>query len=144
MGRLGNWLRRLSRRAQITVQVAVGAVILITLGTVGFVEYSAQPSFCLNCHIMEPYYESWQTSSHNDVKCIECHYAPGLKAEAMGKFQAANQVVKSVTGSYGTKPWAEIEDAACLRSGCHSERKLEGVVNFRGLRFDHTQHLGEL
>jgi nitrate/TMAO reductase-like tetraheme cytochrome c subunit len=141
---MSTWLRSLSRRAQITVQVGVGLVIVLLLGTVGFVEYSGQPSFCLNCHIMEPYYESWQTSSHNDVKCIECHYAPGIKAEAMGKFQAANQVVKYVTGSYGTKPWAEIEDAACLRSGCHSERKLEGVVAFQGIRFDHTQHLGEL
>jgi hypothetical protein len=62
----------------------------------------------------------------------------------MGKLQAANQVVKYITGSYGTKPWAEIEDAACLRSGCHSERKVEGVVDYKGVRFDHTTHLGEL
>ncbi|NIR31771.1 MAG: hypothetical protein GWN99_04120, partial [Gemmatimonadetes bacterium] len=58
--------------------------------------------------------------------------------------QAANQVVKYVTGAYGTKPWAEIEDAACLRSGCHTERELEGQVNYEGVRFDHSQHLGEL
>ena len=61
MGEGGGWLRQLSRRARITVQVAVGVVILMTVGTVGFVEYSAQPSFCLNCHIMEPCYQSWQT-----------------------------------------------------------------------------------
>ncbi len=143
-GRLSGWLSRASRRAQITVQVGVGVVIVIALTTVGFIEYSGQPSFCVNCHIMEPYYESWVTSTHNDVKCIECHYAPGIKAEAMGKLQAANQVVRYVTGAYGLKPWAEIEDAACLRSGCHSERKLEGVVAFQGVRFDHAQHLGEL
>ncbi len=51
--------------------------------------------------------------------------------------------MKYVTGAYGMKPWAEIEDAACLRSGCHTERELEGVVNYEGVRFDHTHHLGE-
>ena len=144
-------LSRLSRPLKIVIQVGVLFVILAAVGTVGFIEYSAQPSFCKRCHNMQPYYDSWATSSHGNVKCIECHYAPGIKAEAMGKMQAANQVVKYVTGAYGTKPWAEIEDAACLRSGCHSFRNLEGVVSYQGLRnpavvvrFDHTQHLGEL
>jgi nitrate/TMAO reductase-like tetraheme cytochrome c subunit len=60
------WLRLL-------VQLTIAGVILLTAGTVGFVEYSGQPSFCKNCHNMVPYYESWQTSSHKDVKCILCH-----------------------------------------------------------------------
>jgi len=124
--------------------IGILGVMLISLTAVGFIEYSAQPAFCTNCHNMEPYYESWAESSHNDVPCIRCHYAPGIKAEAMGKLQAANQVVKYVTGAYGTKPWAEIEDAACLRSGCHTERKLEGDVDFEGINFDHASHLGEL
>jgi nitrate/TMAO reductase-like tetraheme cytochrome c subunit len=132
------------RTVRLVVQTGILAVILLSLGAVGFIEYSAQPVFCTNCHNMLPYYESWETSSHSDVPCIRCHYAPGIKAEAMGKLQAANQVVKYVTGAYGTKPWAEIEDAACLRSGCHSERKLEGEVDFNGIRFDHTSHLREL
>ena len=111
-GRVGERFRRLSRPLKIGVQISVLAVILAAIGTVGFIEYSAQPGFCTNCHIMQPYYDSWATSTHNDVPCIKCHYAPGIKAEAMGKFQAANQVVRYVTGAYGTKPWAEIEDAA--------------------------------
>lgn len=136
------FLDRFSRRLKIAIQVGILLVIVGSIGTVGFIEYSSRPSFCLNCHIMEPYYESWATSSHNQVPCIQCHYAPGIKAEAMGKLQAANQVVKYVTGTYGTKPWAEIEDAACLR--CHSERKLEGIVSYGGIGFDHAKHLGEL
>ncbi len=135
---------RFARPLKIAVQVGILGTILITIGAVGFVEYSAQPSFCNKCHIMEPYYESWATSSHNQVPCIKCHYAPGIKAEAMGKLQAANQVVKYVTGAYGIKPWAEIEDAACLRSGCHVGRQLEEEVNFKGVRFNHAAHLGEL
>ncbi|HXV86801.1 MAG TPA: cytochrome c3 family protein, partial [Gemmatimonadales bacterium] len=119
-------------------------VIVGAVSGVAFIEYSAQPGFCDNCHNMVPYYQSWATSSHNQVPCIKCHYAPGIRAEAMGKLQAANQVVKYVTGAYGTKPWAEIEDAACLRSGCHSDRKLEGPRSYKGLLFDHARHLGDL
>ena len=130
----------------ILVLLLQGGIILAVLGaagTVGFLEYSAQPGFCDNCHNMVPYYQSWLNSSHNTVACIECHYAPGIKAEAMGKVQAANQVVKYVTRTFEEKPWAEIEDAACTREGCHIEQKL-GVVSFEGVRFDHAQHLGEL
>ena len=144
MTRLRRRLRRLSRPIRIAIQIGILAVIVLAVGSVGFVEYSAQPSFCDNCHIMEPYYQSWATSSHSDVACIECHYAPGVKAEAMGKLQAANQVVKYITGTQGPKPWAEIEDAACLRGGCHTERKLETPVIFEGVRFNHAEHLGEL
>ncbi|NNM05882.1 MAG: hypothetical protein HKO65_12400 [Gemmatimonadetes bacterium] len=125
------------------VQAAVVWAVLGVAGTVGFLEYSAQPGFCNNCHNMEPYYQSWLNSSHNMVPCIECHYAPGIKAEAMGKVQAANQVVKYVTRTFEEKPWAEIEDAACTREGCHLEQRL-GVVSFEWVRFDHAQHLGEL
>jgi nitrate/TMAO reductase-like tetraheme cytochrome c subunit len=134
----------MSRRLKIVIQLGIVLVIAGAIGAAGFIQYSAQPSFCLNCHIMIPYYDSWESSSHNDVPCIACHYAPGIKAEAMGKLQAANQVVKYVTGQYGMRPWAEIDDAACLRSGCHSERKLEGLADYRGVAFDHTNHLGEL
>ncbi|HSR16021.1 MAG TPA: cytochrome c3 family protein [Gemmatimonadales bacterium] len=133
-----------TRIFRILVPVAVLAVILMTVGTVGFIEYSAQPGFCKSCHNMVPYYDSWAESSHREVPCIQCHYAPGIKAEAMGKLQAANQVVKYVTGSYGIRPWAEIEDAACLRSGCHSERKVEGTLDYNGVAFEHAAHLGEL
>ncbi|MBI4501583.1 MAG: NapC/NirT family cytochrome c [Gemmatimonadetes bacterium] len=136
--------QRFGRALTIAIQAGILVIILLSIGTVGFIEYSGQPGFCNQCHIMRPYYESWASSSHNQVPCIKCHYAPGIKAEAMGKFQAANQLVKYVTGAYGAKPWAEIEDAACTRSGCHSTRKLEGPTVFRGVLFDHSRHLSEL
>jgi nitrate/TMAO reductase-like tetraheme cytochrome c subunit len=137
-------IRKVRRWLRIVIQLGILGVIVATISAVGFIEYSAQPGFCNNCHIMEPYYDSWQLSSHQDVPCIQCHYAPGIKAEAMGKFQAANQVVKYVTGAYGMKPWAEIDDAACLRSGCHVEARLSSVVDFEGIPFTHAKHLGEL
>ncbi len=99
MARLSGSVQRVSRPVKILIQVGVLFVILAAVGTVGFIEYSAQPSFCNNCHLMDPYYESWPGSSHNNVKWIECQYAQGIKAEARGKLQAANPGVKSFTGN---------------------------------------------
>lgn len=108
--------------------------------------YSTSPSFCNSCHIMDPYYNAWKTSSHNHVACVDCHYPPGeTRTILWKKFQALSQVAKYVTRTYSPKPFAEIEDASCLRSGCHSERLLQGrVVSEKGVLFDHKPHLEEV
>ncbi len=136
--------RRISRIGRVLIPVSILTIILVALGTVTFVEVSSQPWFCGSCHIMQPYYKSWTTSTHRNIPCIQCHIAPGIKAEAMTKIQAANMVVKDFTGATTTRPWAEIQDASCLRSGCHSNRLIEGRVEFKGVQFDHTTHLGEV
>jgi cytochrome c nitrite reductase small subunit len=43
-------------------------------------EYTSRPKFCTTCHYMKPFYESWATSTHKDVPCVKCHYAPGFKS----------------------------------------------------------------
>lgn len=121
----------------------LGGVALVgVLGMVGLVEYSTSPSFCNSCHIMKPYYDAWKTSTHNFVACVDCHYPPGLTEKLTGKIQAVSQVVKYVTRTYGTKPYAEIKDASCLQSECHSKRLIQGRTLFkRGIIFDHRPHL---
>lgn len=105
--------------------------------------YTSRSEFCNSCHIMEPYYESWRTSSHSDVSCIECHFEPGFGGKLRGKMLGLVQLAKYVTKSEGPRPAAEIPDASCLRSGCHESRLLSGKVEFMGMQFDHTPHLGE-
>ena len=92
--------------------------------------YTSRPEFCNSCHIMEPYYKSWQKSSHKDVTCIECHFPPGLGGKVRGKVLGLVQLLKYVTASAGTRPAAEIPDASCLRSGCHETRLLSGPRRF--------------
>ncbi len=105
-------------------------------------EYSTSPRFCNSCHIMRPYYNAWKDSKHNFVRCVECHYPPGRKNELRVKFEAVTQVAKFVTRTYGSKPYAEIEDESCLREGCHEARLLKGRTTFkRGIIFDHGPHL---
>ncbi len=108
------------------------------------VQISSQPGFCGTCHVMRPFYESWKTSTHKDVPCVECHIPPGIAAEFEKKFEALSMVVNYFTGTYGTNPWAEIPDEACLRPGCHDQRLLTGKEVFQNVLFDHRPHLGEM
>lgn len=56
-------------------------VVLITIGMFAYVVKSSKalsylssdPVACINCHVMNTQYATWQHSSHAQVKCIECH-----------------------------------------------------------------------
>ncbi|MBU1636562.1 NapC/NirT family cytochrome c, partial [bacterium] len=128
-----------ARRAAFFV---LSAVVMTIVVLTAFVKITSQPQFCVSCHIMVPYFDAWETSHHNNVECIKCHIEPGLMGTIQGKFVAASMLVNYATGLYKrSKPWAEISDASCLQSGCHDTRLLQGVEDFKGVRFDHTPHL---
>ena len=129
---------------------ALIAVLFMAAGGAGFAEYSMQPDFCRSCHIMEPYYQAWHASTHKNVPCTDCHFEPGLQNTLKGKFEASSQAAKFITGTYGSKPHAQINDVSCMRSGCHEKRLLEGKVdwtvktpkgNVVTIKFDHKPHL---
>lgn len=121
-----------------------GAALVIALGIVAMlvmVQASSTPQFCGTCHIMKPYYDSWKDSSHGNIACVECHISPGITAEVRKKYEALSMVAKYLTHTYSENPWAEVEDAACLK--CHERRLLEGREEFHGVAFDHRPHLVE-
>ncbi len=127
--------------------------LTVMLGTIGLIlflfasmEYTSRSEFCNTCHYMEPFYLAWKSSSHKDVDCIICHYEPGILSTFEGKIKGLEQLFKYTTQSYRrSKPWAEIPDESCLRSGCHEKRLLQGTVKFKEeILFDHTPHLVEL
>jgi cytochrome c nitrite reductase small subunit len=40
----------------------------------GFSYFSSSPQTCINCHIMQPHYDTWLKSSHHAVAtCVDCH-----------------------------------------------------------------------
>jgi nitrate/TMAO reductase-like tetraheme cytochrome c subunit len=132
------WLGRISL---ITAAIALG-IGALALG--GLYKLSASPLLCNSCHIMKPYVQAWKTSKHSNVPCVDCHYPPGFRDTIWVKYQALAQVAKWATQTYSSKPFAEVEDASCLRSGCHESRLLDGKVAFkRGIIFDHGPHLKE-
>lgn len=126
----------------IAIAVAVALTIIISISAI----YTSQSGFCTSCHYMQTFYDSWKTSKHADIECIQCHFAPGLKNKIRGKMEGLVQIVKYVSLAYKkSKPWAEIPDESCLREGCHETRLLEGEVEFlEGIVFDHKHHLTEL
>jgi nitrate/TMAO reductase-like tetraheme cytochrome c subunit len=135
---------KLSRFRGVLVLFPIGLALLLSVGGGGTylaMELTTRPQFCNSCHIMKPYYESWETSGHNHVACVECHYEPGLLETFEGKFKALSQLAKYITRTEGTKPWAEVSDYSCMRSGCHSRRLLEGEISYGRIRFDHRHHL---
>ncbi|HLE21210.1 MAG TPA: NapC/NirT family cytochrome c, partial [Vicinamibacteria bacterium] len=81
------------------------AALLVALGLVVIAvsaELSSTPSFCGSCHVMQPYFDSWQTSTHSEVRCVDCHIPPGITAEFRKKYEALSMVARYFTGTYGT------------------------------------------
>jgi cytochrome c nitrite reductase small subunit len=40
----------------------------------GLSYFSRDPAACVNCHIMQPQFDSWQKASHHGVAtCVDCH-----------------------------------------------------------------------
>lgn len=40
----------------------------------GWSYFSKDPASCINCHVMQPHYDSWLKSSHHAVAdCVDCH-----------------------------------------------------------------------
>lgn len=86
---------------------------------------SDEPEVCINCHIMQPQYDSWQKSSHRHVAaCVDCH----LPHDFVGKYLAkgANGWSHSVAFTLQnfrepiriTEKNARILQETCL--GCHA------------------------
>ncbi|MDL2209641.1 cytochrome c nitrite reductase small subunit [Desulfovibrio sp. OttesenSCG-928-O18] len=94
---------------------------------------SDDPSACVNCHIMAPYYQSWNHSSHARwATCNDCHVPQdsllsgymfkaqdGLYHAAMFTFKAEPQVIRPRDASN------KVIMANCVR--CHTQLNTEFV-----------------
>lgn len=71
------------------IVILLGVLIGLGVFTFSFGEglsyFSKDPKACINCHIMQPQFDSWQKASHHTVAtCVECH----LPHEIISKFAA--------------------------------------------------------
>lgn len=126
------------------VVILIVLFLAMTIVTEKVLDITENPAFCgKNCHIMRPYYDSWSTSSHNDVRCVECHYEPGLIGHIKGKISGLTQFYKYETtvDEYSGKMYAKVMDDNCLV--CHKERILSSNVSFNGINFSHKNHYME-
>ncbi len=100
--------------------------------------------FCSSCHIMKPQFDSWQRDIHYEkgVSCVDCHYPPGLANFLKGRMDGILMVAKNTFGFYGTRHYANLNDAGCLKEGCHQREKLYKKILCKGykksfIKFNH-------
>ena len=66
------------RRGAVLLAIMIGVLAGMGSYTFKYAEglsyFSKSPEACMNCHIMEPQFDSWQKSSHHTVAtCVDCH-----------------------------------------------------------------------
>ncbi|MFO1095925.1 MAG: NapC/NirT family cytochrome c [Planctomycetaceae bacterium] len=133
------WIKRLA--------LSLLALIVGSAALLGVAEHeTAKPEFCGSCHIMDPYYESWQADLHGGkmaIACVECHYAPGERTTINAKLRGLSQVASYVSGRYGaTRPRAHVSNDSCLTSNCHGDQKfMDQDIAVGTVQFTHASHL---
>lgn len=122
--------------------IAVLIPVIVIYGFFLFLRASDDPKFCASCHYMQQYYNNWLNSSHNQVSCGKCHYAPGIGNYITGKLRLASEILRYYMGAYSTEVTSRINDGACLQ--CHKKEDFY----FKDIRFDknkisfnHADHL---
>ena len=127
---------------------AVGVVLLLVVTVWGF-HVTSKPSFCSSCHIIQPYADSWKTSSHAGygVTCVDCHFEPGAVGYVKGKIYSIIKLTQFAVGQTTKKPEASklVLLAACLQ--CHeyvrnaSDPRYPKNIVVQGITFPHDFHL---
>jgi len=129
----------------IIVLIVLSFTLLIISAKV--LDITENPAFCgKNCHIMRPYYDSWRSSSHTGVRCVECHYEPGVLGHIKGKMNGLMQFYsyETTVEEYSGNLYAKVMDKNCLV--CHENRIFSNDVPlknipFVGVNFSHKSHL---
>jgi nitrate/TMAO reductase-like tetraheme cytochrome c subunit len=118
-----------------------GVIILIFSIFFLFLRASDSPSFCASCHFMKLYYENWLSSTHNQVPCGECHYAPGTFNYIKGKLRLMTEILRYFVGVYSTEVTSNVNDEVCFK--CHKgddfmDRNI--VFSEKDINFVHRVH----
>lgn len=120
--------------------IPLSAIVLIIIILYGL-KASDHPAMCNSCHQMKTYYESWENSAHKDIKCIACHYEPGLEGKMKGKMTGAVSLTKYLSELYGPKPRTEVPNSVCLQPGCHKEMDMDAEIVYKNeIKFMHSPH----
>ncbi|BCO08284.1 hypothetical protein GF1_06600 [Desulfolithobacter dissulfuricans] len=101
-------------------------VFLAAAGVLSVESYTAKPQFCgTKCHIMDKPYKTWQASKHGksgkvEVRCVDCHYAPGEKMTLHAKFKGLGQLFTYLSSDEKeVRKATHIADISCTTSKCH-------------------------
>jgi nitrate/TMAO reductase-like tetraheme cytochrome c subunit len=130
---------RKKRRRWVWALSIIGVVIVV-LVIAAFVtaHFTSSSSFCGSCHEMEPYYHSWQASSHSSAECRDCHIPPGPLPYVKTKLGSFRELYVHFFGQ-PEAPLAvtrQIPNSSCLR--CHEDPPPDPTLPT--VTFSHAAH----
>ncbi len=138
--RLQRSKRRRLRGRWIALIVVASVVVFLVVAAFVTAHFTSRSSFCDDCHEMDPYYASWQTSTHSQAECNQCHIPPGLASYIETKFLSLRELWVHVTKQVKA-PLAvtrEIPNGSCLR--CH---QTPATLTLTNATFSHTAHAAQ-
>lgn len=101
--------------------ILLGAVLMLALVVLftGGMAYTDSGAFCSSCHVMAEAHQSWQNSSHRELKCNECHAPHNLAAKIPFKAKSGLRDVWAVTlGDVPAQIKATPESRAVIQANC--------------------------
>ena len=114
------------------LMVAIAFGMLLGLGAFtfqygeGLSYFRRDPAACVNCHIMQPQFDSWQKASHHGVAtCVDCHLPHDFVSKWIAKGENGFWHSKGFTLQDFPEPIfirernAKVLQANCLH--CHSD-----------------------
>lgn len=130
-----------TRKAWLMLAVLVGVAAGVGGFTFDYAEgtsyLSTDPAACVNCHIMQPQYDSWQKASHHTAAgCVDCHLPASGLAKWIAKADNGWRHSKAFTLQDFPEPIritpgnAGILQDNCLR--CHADLVHELAPGFGG------------
>ena len=125
------WSERGRLAETLLIVLAVVLVFLIVASVVA-ARFTESDKFCgTDCHEMWPYRDTWAKSTHKDTECVQCHIPPGAVNFVTTKMYASREVWVHFTGQVKApiKVTRHIPNAACSRSGCHTDAQTNKTLS---------------
>lgn len=129
--------KRMSRRRKITLLVVAAVIVVLAVASFVTAEAFSTNKSCNSCHEMNPYYNSWSTSVHNNTKCVQCHIPPGFPSFVKTKVLSLRELWVHTFGP-PEPPLAvtrKIPNSNCL--ACHANPGDEKTAT---VTFPHSTH----
>lgn len=131
-------LRALRGREKFTgrhLLITGALVVLFFLFTAWSVGYTSKSEFCGSCHEMGSFYQTWNTSAHKSVDCIDCHSEPGVQGLIKVKVKGLKELYVHMTSS-NINPKAHENDINCYN--CHQGKVSTNVDQALSRATPHT------
>lgn len=99
---------------------------------------TSQNQYCSTCHSMEPYYKTWETSTHADASCVQCHVEPGFKNQVYHFVRTNREIWTNLVGAKGkSQYYSQPSNDLCFT--CHTEYR--DVSASGDLLIPHSAHV---